>query len=341
MFHQLQRQITTVFFIAILSTSTLWSSSKDHNLSDAQLHAVMGIITNFILSESPKKVLHFSSSATVTVAENQLSALTVVASDAGGTVTYSLSAGDSGLFSINSSTGVIVFNTAPDFETRDTYTFTVTATDSSGNVSTQDVTINISDVVEFQAPKKTGQTKSYNGSGTEVLDNSIKDDGFYQKGTTPSYTRDDVSNIVTDHITGLQWTDDANVSNSGMKKQWLTTSNYDICKGQNGQTQDTAKCTDTSGDTATTYCTTLTLGGFTDWRLPNIDELLSIADISKRNPAIDTTAFENVVSYYYWSSITVVGNEDYAWAVGFDDGSDVWGGKSYSLYVRCVRDGQP
>ena len=42
----------------------------------------------------------------------------------------------------------------------------------------------------------------------------------------------------------------------------------------------------------------------------------------------------------YWSSTTVVDNEDYAWTVGFDDGYDDWGGKSYYGYVRCVRDGQ-
>ena len=92
-------------------------------------------------------------------------------------------------------------------------------------------------------PKKTGQTKSYDESGTEVLDNSIKDDGFYQAGITASYTRDDATNIVTDHITNLQWQDDANAST--ILKPWVTTANY-----------NDGNYTDTSGDTATTYCAT-------------------------------------------------------------------------------------
>src|SRR4029077_4019067 len=64
---------------------------------------------------------------------------TAVASDvAGGTVTYSLVAGgDSGAFSINSSTGVVKINAIPDFETKSSYSFDVKASDASGAFSTQ------------------------------------------------------------------------------------------------------------------------------------------------------------------------------------------------------------
>jgi len=333
--------ILTVLFATLVATSTLWSApSKEHNLTDAQLNAFLGIITNFILSDEPTpKVLHFVSSSSVTVAENQSDALTVVATEAKGTVTYSLSGGDSTLFSINSSTGTIVFNTIPDFETRTTYSFTVTATDSSGQMVSQTVTVHISDRLEGQL-KKTGQTKSYDVNGNEVTDNSLKDDGFYKKGRTPSYTRDDVTNIVIDHVTGLEWTDDANVSSSSMSKRWLTTTNYDICRGKNGQTKDVAKCTDTTGDTAATYCSTLTLGTHTDWRLPTIEELLNIADRSDGNTDIDTTVFQNVALGSYWTYSTVVDKERHAWVVYFNDGDDSWIDKSGDYYVRCVRDGQ-
>jgi hypothetical protein len=292
-----------------MSASPAFADENTHNLTDAQLHAVMGIITNFILSDSPPKVLHFSSSATVTAAENQLSALTVTASDAEGAVTYSLSGGDSALFSINSSTGVIVFNTAPDFEARDTYTFTVTATDSSGNKATQDVTITISDLPECQL-KKTGQTKSYDVDGNEVTDGSIKDDGYYQKGVTPSYTRDDAKEIVTDHITGLEWQDDAEAKT--VTKNWAD---------------------------AKSYCATLSLDG-SGWRLPSRKELVGLSDYGRINPAINPT-FTNVASNNYWSSTTYAGNSGNAWYVDFSDGGqDNYNLKSYDFHVRCVRAGQ-
>ena len=252
----------------------------------------------------------FTSNPTVTVPENQTSALTVSATTDTTAITYSISGGDSAEFSIDASTGVITFNNAPDFETRTTYTFTVTATDAYGNASTQEITINISDVPEGQAPKKTGQTKSYDASGNEVTDGSIKDDGFYQKGTTPSYTRDDATNIVTDHITGLQWQD--NVEAKTVTKNWTD---------------------------AQSYYSSLSLDGG-GWRLPSIDELMYIADRSKLIPAIDTTYFQNVASIYYWSSTTVVGYEVVAWDVRFRNGYDGWSSKSSSNFVRCVRGGQ-
>lgn len=123
--------------------------------------------------------------------------------------------------------------------------------------------------------KKTGQTKSYDASGNEVTDNSLKDDGFYQKGITPSYTRDDANEIVTDHVTELMWQDDADAAS--VIKPWLTPANYSTCS------TDTASsaCEDTSGDTAATYCTTLTLGGYSDWRLPTLTELENIVDYGK------------------------------------------------------------
>ena len=57
---------------------------------------------------------------------------------------------------------------------------------------------------------------------------------------------------------------------------------------------------------ALTYCENLTLpaGGYSDWRLPNRNELQSIVDYSRYNPAIDTTFFPGTVASYYWSSTT-------------------------------------
>ena len=52
---------------------------------------------------------------------------------------------DAPLISINSPQEVLTFNIAPDYETKTSYSATVTATDGT-NSSTQDITVTITDV---------------------------------------------------------------------------------------------------------------------------------------------------------------------------------------------------
>ena len=84
----------------------------------------------------------FTSSNVASVAEDQTSAITLVATDLS-SVTYSISEEDAASFNIDSISGVVTFKTAPDYETQQNYSFTATATDSSGNSATQSVTITI------------------------------------------------------------------------------------------------------------------------------------------------------------------------------------------------------
>ena len=183
--------------------------------------------------------------------------------------------------------------------------------------------------------KKTGQTKSYDENGNEVIDGSIKDDGYYQKGVNSSYTRDDAKEIVMDNLSGLMWQDNSDAIS--VIKPWLTQKNYDKCTGSNGQTQDSSKCIDTSGDTAATYCKHLKLGGYSDWRLPTIDELMYIVNRNKLNPTINSV-FKNKRSYgWYWTSTPVVGDKEEAWIVSFNIGYLSEFGKIYGNFVRCVR----
>lgn len=88
---------------------------------------------------------------------------------------------------------------------------------------------------------------------------------------------------------------------------------------------------------ALAYAENLSLGGHDDWRLPDYNELTSIVDYSRYNPAIDITAFPDTVGSYYWSSTTFAYNTYYAWFVGFGGGTDHYYYKSYSCYVRAVR----
>lgn len=94
-------------------------------------------------------------------------------------------------------------------------------------------------------------------------------------------------------------------------------------------------------DNAISYCEGLSLGGQSDWRLPNIDELNSIVDTKYSNPTIDKAYFPNTHADSYWSSDpspkTTYGIS-YAWGVSFSGGGKYEWMTISALYVRCVTD---
>jgi len=117
-----------------------------------------------------------------------------------------------------------------------------------------------------------------------------------------TFTRDD-RGIVTDSTTGLEWQD-----NKIVYKNWIE---------------------------GISYCEELTLGGYSDWKMPNINELLSIFDYSNFS---FYSVFENVSHNYYWSSTTVVDSNISARTVFPGSGFAYPNLKSNGSYtVRCVR----
>ena len=82
------------------------------------------------------------------------------------------------------------------------------------------------------------------------------------------------------------------------------------------------------------YCENLTYAGYSDWRLPNKNELASLMNCAKRNPASD---FPDMPSNDFWSSSTQARYSSYAWRVLFFEGYVNGYNKTKPKSVRCVR----
>jgi len=97
----------------------------------------------------------FTSEAIFSADENQTSIGTVTATDEeGDDITFTVSGSELTI----TSAGVLIFVSAPDYETKSSYTATVTASDGI-NSATQDVTVNINDIDEnINAPSFTSNT---------------------------------------------------------------------------------------------------------------------------------------------------------------------------------------
>lgn len=151
---------------------------------------------------------------------------------------------------------------------------------------------------------KTGQTSQY-GSGTGL------DDGFYQKGVSKSYTilntgqyagttnivvnsKTDVhSNVcVQDNVTGLMWLQSVAGSvgpSSDGKLPWTTTGSgataegiFDYCIAANAAL----------------------LSGYSDWYIPNVDELHTLINYQTNPPSPDVTTFPSFPQAAIWTSTT-------------------------------------
>jgi hypothetical protein len=132
--------------------------------------------------------------------------------------------------------------------------------------------------------------------------------------------------VLTDQATGLMW---------------------DRCAwGQTG-----ANCS--GSPTASTWAQALaaaqtananTHKGYTDWRLPNKNELESLVKIDAGSPAIDITAFPNTPASgnpsVFWSSTNYAPGPAVAWNVVFFNGSAGAYNKTSPFSVRLVRSGQ-
>lgn len=77
--------------------------------------------------------------------------------------------------------------------------------------------------------------------------------------------------------------------------------------------------------------------GYSDWRLPNITELLSIAELRCGSPAINESIFPVTESLGFWSSSPEKSSFGRSWFVHFNDGSNYYNSRDSSHQVRLVR----
>jgi hypothetical protein len=90
---------------------------------------------------------------------------------------------------------------------------------------------------------------------------------------------------------------------------------------------------------AVAYCENLTLGAYSDWRLPTRIELVSIVDYGSISPAIDSGVFPGTPLMLFWSSSLTAWAGASAWAVDFNVGnvSICTRNSATAFGVRCVR----
>lgn len=169
-------------------------------------------------------------------------------------------------------------------------------------------------IAEGLSLPKTGQTTSY----------ATGDDGDLERGVSwPSqrFTNADGTiplsgSVVLDQLTGLMWARSANLP--GATKTWQQALDY--VAGMNS---------------SATY-------GYTDWRLPNLNELESLINAGAAGTAawLTTQGFTAVQTNYYWTSTTNAASTGQVWVVNMHFGYLYFHDKANIHYVWPVRAGQ-
>jgi hypothetical protein len=119
---------------------------------------------------------------------------------------------------------------------------------------------------------------------------------------------------VTDNLTGLMWSRDANLD--GLK----------------------------SWDNASAFTNDITICGYSDWRLPNSKEIFSLIDRSQYGPALPAghpfAGVQSVLDDLYWTSTTYAFNTLGAWTVDLFRGGLNPHIKTDTAFMWPVRGGQ-
>ncbi|NVC62385.1 DUF1566 domain-containing protein [Vibrio sp. 05-20-BW147] len=152
---------------------------------------------------------------------------------------------------------------------------------------------------------------------------------------------------VRDNVTGLIWEVKQPAGSAGLRDAAHTYTWYNPDNSTNGGdagTQNGGTCQGSACDTQAFVNAVNSQGlcGASDWRLPSVNELLSIVHNGRFNLAIEQSYFPYTPQYGpYWSSSPHASHSNYAGYVHFNGGgvSNSYKG-NYHNHVRLVRAGQ-
>ena len=164
----------------------------------------------------------------------------------------------------------------------------------------------------------TGQTGCWDIDGADITCSGTGQDGDKLKGAawpTPRFS-DNGDQTLTDNLTGLIWAKNANPA--AATKLWQGALDY------------------IASLNSKSYL------GYSDWRLPNRKELMSLVNRQQDNSVswLNAQGFSNVQVNYYWSSSSYSNGTGAAWFLGMSDGYTGHFSKGYLYNVWPVRGGQ-
>ena len=174
----------------------LVSAAEAKTKLDATIVSEGGVIPEYDSSGEDGNITNtapvITSVSDINVTENELSVLSVTATDADGdTLTYSISGTDSSSFDIDATSGVLSFKTAPNYESKNSYQIQTIASDST-DATSQDLNISILDVAEVPtlldtklsinenqaAASEVGRVSLYSGGdNNEITDYNLSGSG--------------------------------------------------------------------------------------------------------------------------------------------------------------------